>query len=185
LNTGLIGLEHAMARWPWIERTFRFDYPVGKFPDLLERVRGTPARLEQRLRGVAESVLTGNDGKGWTIKQNVGHLLDLEPVHARRLEQILAGEETLLAADITNRRTHEAGFNAWPIQKLLGEFRSARQALVTSFAAAPDADWGRTGMHQRLKQSMRIVDLLCFTADHDDYHLARISELLRVLRDAR
>jgi hypothetical protein len=170
-----------MVRWPWIERTFRFDYPAGKFPDLLERVRGTPARLEDRLRGAAEPVLAGTDGAGWSIKQNIGHLVDLDPLHVRRLEQILAGEETLLAADLTNRRTTEGGFNVQPIGELLGELGRVRGTLVARFAAVAEADWGRAALHPRLRQPLRVVDLLYFTAEHDDYHLARIAQLLRTL----
>jgi hypothetical protein len=34
-------------------------------------------------------------------------------------------------------------------------------------------------LHPRLGTAMNIVDLAYFVAEHDDYHLARISELLR------
>jgi hypothetical protein len=37
-------------------------------------------------------------------------------------------------------------------------------------------------LHPRLNQPMRVVDLLFFVAEHDDYHLARISELIREFR---
>ena len=41
-----------------------------------------------------------------------------------------------------------------------------------------DADrFGQTAIHPRLEQPMRIVDLIYFMAEHDDYHLARITEL--------
>ena len=174
-----------MARWPWIERTFRFDYPVGKFPDLLERVRGTPARLEERLRGAGEPVLAGTDGAGWSVKQNIGHLIELDPLHVQRLEQILAGEATLLAADMTNRRTTEGGHNARPIGELLGELRRGRESLVARFEAVAENDWGRAAQHPRLRQPMRVVDILYFTAEHDDYHLVRMAQLLRTLGQAR
>jgi uncharacterized damage-inducible protein DinB len=174
-----------VAHWPWIDRSFRFDYPVGKFPDLLERVRGTPARLEERLRDVGEPVLMGTDGAGWSIKQNVGHLTDVEPLHLRRLEQILAGENVLVAADMTNQRTIVARYNARPLQELLVELRRVRGALVARFEAVAEADWGRAALHPRLQQPMRIVDILYFTAEHDDYHLARIAQLLRALQPVR
>jgi hypothetical protein len=32
-----------------------------------------------------------------------------------------------------------------------------------------------------LKVQMRLVDMLFFQAEHDDYHLARISELKKLL----
>lgn len=169
-----------MPRWPWMERTFTFDYPVGKFPDLLERWRGTPARLEERLRGVREDRMTRSDG-GWSIKQNVGHLIDLDDLPVRRLDQILRGEPMLVAADMRNARTAQADHNARPIGALLGEFRARRAQGVRKFEAVAESDWGRSSIHPRLKQPMRIVDILCFDSEHDDYHLARIGELVRTL----
>ena len=40
-----------MPKWPWIERKFNFDYPAAKYPDVLKRLRGTPARIEERVEG--------------------------------------------------------------------------------------------------------------------------------------
>jgi uncharacterized damage-inducible protein DinB len=174
-----------MARWPWFERKFQFDYPPTKFPELLERVRGTPARLEERLRNVDDDTLSRSDGRGWSIKQNVGHLVVVEALHVRRLEQLLAGEANLVAADLTNRATNEGQFNSQPGAALLRGFRTTREAMVGRFAEVPEADWGRAGLHPRLQQPMRIVDILCFTAEHDDYHLGRIAELLRNLGRGR
>jgi hypothetical protein len=37
---------------------------------------------------------------------------------------------------------------------------------------------GRTMLHPRLKQTMRLVDHLYFVAEHDDHHLAHILELV-------
>lgn len=170
-----------MARWPWFERKFHFDYPPEKFPELLERWRGAPARLEERLRGVAEELLSRSDGAGWSIKRNIGHLIDLEYLPLRRLEQILAGEPTLVAADLTNRATVEADHDARPIAELLARFRAGRAAAVRRFESVPEADWAKSAIHPRLKQPMRVVDLLHFDSEHDDYHLGRIAELLRVL----
>ena len=101
-----------MVNWPWIARTFTLDFPAAKFPDLLERVRGTPARIEARVCDLSTDVLTRQDGKGWSIQENIGHLLDLGYLPLRRIEQILAGEGELIAADMTNRKTNEAAHNA-------------------------------------------------------------------------
>jgi len=38
----------------------------------------------------------------------------------------------------------------------------------------------RTALHPRLNIPMRLVDMIFFQAEHDDYHLARISELARL-----
>jgi hypothetical protein len=36
-----------------------------------------------------------------------------------------------------------------------------------------------TALHPRLRVTMNVVDLAYFVSEHDDYHLARITELLR------
>lgn len=169
-----------MPKWTWIERKFSFDYPVTKWPDLLERVRGTPARLEDRLRGLSRETLTHKpEGSGWSIQENVGHLIDLGYLAPRRIEQILAGEKELVAADMSNKKTHEARHNEREIAELLAEFRDERAALVRKFESLTDQDWARSALHPRLRQSMRIVDIAYFDSEHDDYHLGRIGELLR------
>ena len=38
----------------------------------------------------------------------------------------------------------------------------------------------RTALHPRLKEQIRVIDLVFFIAEHDDHHLARISELNRL-----
>jgi len=38
----------------------------------------------------------------------------------------------------------------------------------------------RTALHPRLKAKIRVIDLVFFIAEHDDHHLARISQILRL-----
>jgi uncharacterized damage-inducible protein DinB len=37
----------------------------------------------------------------------------------------------------------------------------------------------RTAFHPRLRQLMTVADLLFFVAEHDDHHLASITQLIR------
>lgn len=170
-----------MARWPWIERTFNFDFPSTKFPDLLERLRGTPARLQELVTGLDVDVLTSRPDSGWTIQENVGHLLDESFLPLQRVEEILSGQSVLVAADMTNRKTHEANHNAKDIHSLLSAYRLERGRLVARLEALDESDWSKSALHPRLQTPMRIVDIAHFDSEHDDYHLARISELKRML----
>jgi len=36
-------------RIKWTDRRFNFDFPAGIYPEMIERIRGTPARLEELL----------------------------------------------------------------------------------------------------------------------------------------
>ncbi len=164
---------------PWFQRVFSFDLPAGMFPNVVERLRGTPARLEERLRPLPRDMLTRKEGATWSIQENAGHLLDLEPLWAARLEDFIQGREKLQVADLTNRKTHEAGHNASPLEKILSGFRAARADLVRKLERMEPAGFSRTALHPRLNTPMRLLDHLFFVAEHDDHHLARISLLMR------
>ncbi len=168
-----------VPRQPWFERQFTFDLPVSAAPGLIERLRGTPVRIESRLSGVASTQLTLRRGDRWSIQENVGHLGDLEPLWLARVDDLAVGRPTLHLADLENRRTHEAGHNDRPLAQLLADFSLQRTALVTQLEAADAADWSRSALHPRLQTPMRLLDLAFFVAEHDDHHLATISMLLR------
>jgi uncharacterized damage-inducible protein DinB len=162
----------------WFERSFDLTLPAGRFPGIVERLRGTPARIDERLASVPAAVLTRRDADHWSIQENIGHLLDLEPLWLRRLEQLFAGETELAPTDLANRRTFDAGHNDRPLSELLREFRAARAKLVERFEAADDATVMRSALHPRLRSPMRTIDLAFFVAEHDDHHLATITGLL-------
>ncbi|MGH9804788.1 MAG: DinB family protein [Candidatus Acidiferrales bacterium] len=156
----------------WFERKFNFDIPVELYPNICVRLRGTPARAEELTRGLTRQQLTRKPEGKWSIQEHVGHLLDLEPLFLTRLEDFRRGAEVLAHADLTNRKTHEAGHNDRPLQSLLLELRHARQKMMDAVDALAPADFARVSKHPRLNQPMRLVDLLCFVAEHDDHHLA-------------
>lgn len=166
-------------RQPWFERQFPSGLPSHLLPVVVERLRGTPARLTDRLADVPDDTLTRHRGETWSIQENVGHLLDLEPLWRQRVADLAARRPELAAADLENRKTHEAQHNAAPLAALLREFRQHRAELVRQLEAFPDAATGHTARHSRLTTAMNVIDVAFFVAEHDDYHLARISELLR------
>lgn len=170
-----------LDRTEWIKRQFTFELPLGMYANVVERVRGTPARLEDLTRGLSREALTRRDGDKWSIQEQAGHLLDLEELGLRRLDDYEAGRETLVAADMTNRKTHEANHNANSIERILAAFRRERREFVARLEAYDQSLVARTALHPRLQTKIRVIDLVFFIAEHDDHHLARISELKRVM----
>ncbi len=168
-----------VTRTEWIKRQFTFGLPLGMYPNVVERVRGAPARLEDLLRAVPAEVLIRRDGDKWSIQEQAGHLLDLEPLGMSRLDDFEAGRDPLTAADMTNQKTHEANHNANSIKTILADFRSERMAFVSRLDGYDEAFVQRTALHPRLQVKIRVIDLAFFIAEHDDHHLARISELMR------
>jgi uncharacterized damage-inducible protein DinB len=164
----------------WTDRSFQFTFPVEVYPEMVERLRGTPARLEDRVKSIVPGVRTKRDGERWSIQENVGHLLDLESLFNRRLDEYLAGAEVLQAADMSNRKTFEADHNERAMAAILTDFRVRRMQLVERLDSLAPENFAAVAHHPRLNQPMRLVDMLFFQAEHDDYHLARISELIRL-----
>ena len=76
-----------LRRLPWFERAFPTGLPAHLLPVVVERLRGTPARLADRLAGVPQGVLVRRAGDSWSIQENAGHLLDLEPDQGRLVTQ--------------------------------------------------------------------------------------------------
>jgi uncharacterized damage-inducible protein DinB len=161
----------------WFERKFDFTFPVELYPNLCVRLRGTPARIEELLRGCDPSRLIRKPSEKWSIQEHAGHLADLESLWLARVEDYLSGVEQLTAADLRNRKTDEANHNTRELSDILAEFRKARFTLVDRLDQLRPADYSRTMLHPRLQQPMRMVDHLFFAAEHDDHHLARIWEL--------
>jgi uncharacterized damage-inducible protein DinB len=162
----------------WFERKFEFTFPLEQYPNVCVRLLGTPARLEEMLGGVPREVLIRKPEGKWSVQEQAGHLLDLEPLWIARVDDFFAGGEMLTAADLTNRKTDEANHNTRDLNELLAEFRAARTRLLDRLAGLQAAAFGRTKLHPRLKQPMRLVDHLYFAAEHDDHHLAKIWEMI-------
>lgn len=164
----------------WVEREFEFNLPIGVFPCVVERLRGTPARLAEMTRGLARERLTAKPGGLWSMQEQAGHLWDLDELHEGRLEDYARGLEVLRAADMKNRKTEEAGHNDARLEEILAGFRAARLRFVSCLEALTEAEVAASALHPRLGKRMRVIDMAYFTAEHDDHHLAAVSELRRL-----
>ncbi|MBM4118621.1 DinB family protein [bacterium] len=165
----------------WIERRFSFDFPPEHAPEILERLRGTPARLDERVGALPAALRTQRDpdSEKWSIQEQAGHLITVEQLFLGRLEDYAAGLATLRPAEMSGQATFAADYNAQPVAQVLGEFRAQRALFLARVEGCEPALLARSAQHPRLDRPMRLVDMLFFQAEHDDYHLARITELIR------
>jgi len=163
----------------WFEREFALGLPGWMLPNVIERLRGTPERAENLLGGVPLEQLTRRDNERWSMQEQLGHLLDLGWLDLARVEDYAAGRSLLTAADLGNRKTHEANHNARGCEELLAEFRAERGRFVQLLEELDAETVERSAIHPRLNKQMRVVDFAFFVAEHDDHHLAAIRRLIR------
>jgi len=164
----------------WFNRKFKFDLPPEMYPNIVERVRGAPARLEEKLRGLPDNILKRRPEKGWSIQELAGHLLVVEILWHKRNDDFKAGRTELFPADVKNTRSKETDFHQIPIEQILKDFRASREKLVAFLDSISDDQIAQSARHPRLDQPMRIIDHAFFIAEHDDHHLAQMSHYIRL-----
>lgn len=163
----------------WFERTFTFDFPAWMFPNIVERLRGTPVRLEALVAELDLDIATYKHEDQWSIQENVGHLWDLEALWLGRIDDIMNKVDVMREADLSNQKTDDRDHNTRNMTDLLRNFRIERANFVIQLDSFDENDVVLTALHPRLQQPMRIIDLAYFVAEHDDHHLAQITRLKR------
>ena len=167
-----------MERTKWVDRKFTFDVPEGWIYNILERLRGTPARIREMTAGLSNEKANQKPNGKWSIKEHIGHLYDLEALHIGRIDDFIAGNENLRAWDTTNALTKESHHNDRSVDELLEMFMNRRKTFIAKLEGLDDQVQMRKALHPRLKEMMRPVDVAYFTAEHDDHHLASIRDIV-------
>jgi uncharacterized damage-inducible protein DinB len=162
---------------PWTQRKFSFDFPIAIFPVIFSRLEGSIYRLETLIQYHDTDFSVKKNG-AWSIKEHVGHLIDLESLWWERLEDYKAGKPTLTAADMSNEKTNKANHNEKTITELVDEFLGERDRMLDEIYYYDESFLSKSALHPRLQQPMRVIDSLYFVAEHDDHHIATIKQLL-------
>lgn len=163
----------------WIDRKFIFDTVQNIFPSVLERLTGTPVRLEEKIEKIPPGILTAKPDGKWSIAENIGHLSDLESLWQERVDDFITNKEILREADMENRKTYAADHNSSRIEEVLSTFRKSREETIQLIENFDEKMIFKSALHPRLKTKMRVLDLFIFVAEHDDHHLAAITEIAK------
>jgi uncharacterized damage-inducible protein DinB len=170
-----------MQQIKWFDRKFNFADNQNIFPSIIERLSGTPLRLNDKISHIPIAHLTVKPNNTWSILENIGHLIDLEPLWQGRLEDIQNNVKELRPTDLQNRKTDLANHNGRDVESLLKEFSKIRNVTLNKLQVLTEDDVFKSSIHPRLKTPMRTMDLFLFVAEHDDHHLARITEINKIL----
>ena len=167
-----------IARTPWFDRKFDKIDDNSQILNIIERLEGTPSRLHNKLVNCSDKYLSMHKDHKWSLKKEVGHLGDLEPLWLKRVKEIKAGVEDLSPADLQNTKTDEANHDDRKILDLISDFAKQRASLIKELKNCVAGDLSHEANHPRLGTPMRLVDLAYFVAEHDDHHLATMTLLL-------
>ena len=166
-----------MNRLEWFERKFTFGLPAGMLPFYLERLQGTINRIESKVNGVSDEVLSQKLDNKWSVKQNIGHLAEVDEIAIKRIGEMVQGVSPMSPAVFEPR----GDYNQQSVEEVIAYFRKTRNANVKRYNELTADELERASLHPRLKVNMTPVDLAWFDAEHDDHHLVRINEIISVL----
>lgn len=159
----------------WFEREFKFGLKPGMLPFFLERLSYTPLRIEHKVEDIPDKRLSEKiDGK-WSVKQNIGHLAEVDEIAMERIDEILSGKPLMSPAVFEPKKD----YNKMPVEDVINIFKKNREANLEVYQSLSDTDLAKASLHPRLKVMMNPVDLAMFDADHDDHHLVKMNEILK------
>lgn len=165
-----------MEKLQWMERKFTFGFPSGMLPFYIERLEGTAVRIEKKIKDIPDEILSLRLDDKWSVKENIGHLAEVDEVALKRIDEMVNGVSTLSPAVFEPK-----AYFKWAINDVMQYFEETRQLNISRYKALQQNDLKKSSMHPRLKLAMTPVDLAWFDAEHDDHHLVRISEILNVV----
>lgn len=166
-----------MKQLRWFERTFQFGLPAGMLPFYLERLRGTAHRMKAKVVGIDDNRLSEKWEGKWSVKQNIGHLAEVDEIALRRIDEMISGAPALSPAVFEPR----LDYNALPVEEVIDFFIANRTKNLLAYHQLSEDELGMSSLHPRLKAMMNPVDLAYFDAEHDDHHLVRINDILHGL----
>jgi hypothetical protein len=163
-----------MNNLPWFERNLKFGHPKEMLPYFLERLEGSIVRIREKVNGVDDKILSVKLNDKWSVKQNIGHLAEVDAIANKRLDEMASGISPMSPAVF-----EPEDYNPWPIEKVVELFKTNRLKNLEKYQSLPENDLLKSSLHPRLKVQMTPVDLAWFDAEHDDHHMLKISEIIK------
>jgi hypothetical protein len=162
------------AEIPWFERHLDFGKPKEMLPYFLERLEGTIARIEKKVEDISDDVLSHPYNGKWSVKQNIGHLGEVDEIANQRIDEMINGISPLSPAVFEPKQD----FNKMAVHDVVEYFTMRRRSNLEKYSTLGDDALVKTSLHPRLKVMMTPVDLAWFDAEHDDHHLVKINIIL-------
>lgn len=166
-----------MDNLPWFERNLKFGYPKEMLPYFLERLEGSIVRIQTKVKGVDDKVLSAKLNNKWSIKQNIGHLAEVDAIANKRMDEMVNGISPMSPAVFDPQ-----DYNPWPIEKVIELFKTNRLKNIEKYKSIAEGDLLKSSLHPRLQVEMTPVDLAWFDAEHDDHHFVTINRILKELK---
>jgi uncharacterized damage-inducible protein DinB len=167
-----------MKRTRWVDKKFYFNLSPDQYDSILNELNETPKEIARLVSALPKEILIRKVDDKWSIQENIGHLIDLEKLNDKRIDEFIRGKEVLSAADMNNKKTEGANHNSREINDLVNQLKELRKRFVKRLRKLDGSVSERTSIHPRLNQPMKPIDMVYFVLEHDKHHIETIKELI-------
>jgi DinB family protein len=148
-------------------------------PVALALIARTPNVLRALLTGLPPSLLTAPNDEGWSLKDIVAHLHDVEGIaFTERIERMLQEQQPKIASIDPPARLIAGGYAERDLAELLDELERFRAEHVAWLGGLSAAELERSGQHDTAGEIL-VVDLAHQWAAHDLAHLRQIALMIQ------
>jgi hypothetical protein len=148
------------------------EVPAG---DVLETLEAQLEATVAFLRKIGEERALRRYAPGkWSIKEVVGHVIDLERIFGYRALRFGRGDVVELSDFSQALLVRGGGFDRRPLESLIEEFTRVRRSHLALFASFDEAAWVRRGPAGGFEFSVRSIPFI--VAGHERHHMRVIGE---------
>jgi hypothetical protein len=148
-------------------------------PGALELIARTPRVLRDLLLGVPATVLEQPNHEGWSLKDIVAHLVDVEGIaFVARISRMLDEERPFIASIDPPARLAAGGYAARSLAELLDELERRRADDLAWLRGLAPEQLRRAGLHQDVGEIF-VLDIAHQWAAHDMDHLRQAALMLQ------
>ena len=144
----------------------------------IQRYRTGPAAVGDSLQGLSDEQLDQRpaDG-GWTVRQIVHHLADIEMAAAVRVRRLVAERAPVLPAVDGGEYASALHYQDRPIEPSLHAITGAVESTASLLEHLSEEDWQRRGTHSALGV-FSVARWLSIHADHCHDHADQIRRVV-------
>jgi rubrerythrin len=142
---------------------------------IVKKIEQTPATLRGLVEELDDAQLTHRVG-GYSLKELIGHLTDMDVVFRERAWLILETQSPRMPSAHPPTLARASSYNSQPILDILDAFQTSRQQTLSLLRGLTPAAWHRTGYHV-IFGTIPLTHQGNWVVDHERRHLIEMAQI--------
>jgi DinB superfamily len=148
-------------------------------PAALSVIGETPTVLRALLAGLPGEVLREPNDEGWSLKDIVAHLYDVEgAAFGDRIQRMLTEDRPFIGSIDPPARLAAGGYASRELGELLDELQARRAENLSWLRGLTAQDLSRVGQHDEVGE-ISVLDIIHQWPAHDLSHLRQVALMLQ------